>query len=396
MRIAVLGLGFMGGVHLRAWRQVAGATLAAVFSNDERQLSGDLTAAQGNLGQPSERFDFSAVKQAVDELRAQGASDVHAHLLAHADELRRIAHLVRVLQVNESAVDLFGAAGKDDLLAGLSDGLIEGALPRFAEQVAAVAEGSASVEVEGSSRTLSGEPLDVIVRWSVIPGHQIVGEVVGAGTRVVSGWRQILDDPDDIWSSSDMILGVKEPVAVEYPRLGMKKDQVLFTYLHLAASRECTDALVAGALVEYARVSGQDLVDIVRTDTHSQAGAPKSPPLPAPEVDGAIRITDCPGAKPGQFVNARIVEADVYDVTAVLEAALARTALDMQVDPARLVVPLPLRQRLLLHRAQTCRPGRNPGQKDNRQGGQDFFHARDWLNSNSCHGFVSQAGCNYI
>jgi ribosomal protein S12 methylthiotransferase len=39
----------------------------------------------------------------------------------------------------------------------------------------------------------------------------------------------------------------------------------------------------------------------------------------APEVDGAIRITDCPGAKPGQFVNARIVEADVYDVTAVLE-----------------------------------------------------------------------------
>jgi len=116
--------------------------------------------------------DFSAVKQAVDELRAQGASDVHAHLLAHADELRRIAHLVRVLQVNESAVDLFGAASKDDLLAALSDGLIEGALPRFAEQVAAVAEGSTSVEVEGSSRTLSGEPLDVIVRWSVIPGHQ--------------------------------------------------------------------------------------------------------------------------------------------------------------------------------------------------------------------------------
>jgi predicted dehydrogenase len=66
MRIAMLGLGFMGGVHLRAWRQVAGATLAAVFSNDERQLSGDLTAAQGNLGQPSERFDFSAVKQYRD------------------------------------------------------------------------------------------------------------------------------------------------------------------------------------------------------------------------------------------------------------------------------------------------------------------------------------------
>ena len=52
----------MGGVHLRAWREVAGVTLAAVFANDERQLTGELTA-QGNLGRGAERFDFSAVKK---------------------------------------------------------------------------------------------------------------------------------------------------------------------------------------------------------------------------------------------------------------------------------------------------------------------------------------------
>ena len=38
------------------------------------------------------------------------------------------------------------------------------------------------------------------------------------------------------------MLKVKEPVASEYHRL--RADQVLFTYLHLAASKECTDALV--------------------------------------------------------------------------------------------------------------------------------------------------------
>jgi predicted dehydrogenase len=65
MRIAVLGLGFMGGVHLRAWRE-AGATLTAVFSNDERQLTGDLSATQGNLGRPGERHDFSAVRKYRD------------------------------------------------------------------------------------------------------------------------------------------------------------------------------------------------------------------------------------------------------------------------------------------------------------------------------------------
>jgi alanine dehydrogenase len=40
-----------------------------------------------------------------------------------------------------------------------------------------------------------------------------------------------------------MVLKVKEPVAEEYHR--MRKDQVLFTYLHLAADRPCTDALLA-------------------------------------------------------------------------------------------------------------------------------------------------------
>jgi predicted dehydrogenase len=63
MKIAVLGLGFMGSVHLNALREVAGAELGAVFSNDERQLTGDLAASQGNLPGAGGRFDFSAVKR---------------------------------------------------------------------------------------------------------------------------------------------------------------------------------------------------------------------------------------------------------------------------------------------------------------------------------------------
>lgn len=68
----------MGGVHLRALREVAGATLEAVFSNDERQLSGDLTATQGNLGRPGERVDFSTVKQYRDLAAVLGDSDIDA------------------------------------------------------------------------------------------------------------------------------------------------------------------------------------------------------------------------------------------------------------------------------------------------------------------------------
>jgi predicted dehydrogenase len=63
MRIAVLGLGFMGSTHLKAMRGVAGAELGAVYSSDEKKLSGDLSGIQGNIGGPGEKLDFSRVKK---------------------------------------------------------------------------------------------------------------------------------------------------------------------------------------------------------------------------------------------------------------------------------------------------------------------------------------------
>ncbi len=61
MKMAVVGLGFMGSTHLKAMRGVEGATLAAVCSNDEKALQGDLSGIQGNLGGSGERMDFSQI-----------------------------------------------------------------------------------------------------------------------------------------------------------------------------------------------------------------------------------------------------------------------------------------------------------------------------------------------
>src|SRR5690606_7758488 len=47
----------------------------------------------------------------------------------------------------------------------------------------------------------------------------------------------------DVWEAADLVLKVKEPVPEEYPLL--REGQVLFTFLHLAASRECTEALLS-------------------------------------------------------------------------------------------------------------------------------------------------------
>ncbi|MGY3200789.1 alanine dehydrogenase [Streptomyces sp. TE5632] len=80
-------------------------------------------------------------------------------------------------------------------------------------------------------------------------GHQVVIERgAGVGSSIPDGeyiaaGGQTLDTADEVWAAADLLLKVKEPVAAEYRLL--RKDQTLFTYLHLAASRECTDALLA-------------------------------------------------------------------------------------------------------------------------------------------------------
>jgi predicted dehydrogenase len=63
MRIAVIGLGFMGSTHLRAWQKVPDAHLAAVYSADEQKLTGDLSQVQGNLGGTTGKLDFSNVRK---------------------------------------------------------------------------------------------------------------------------------------------------------------------------------------------------------------------------------------------------------------------------------------------------------------------------------------------
>jgi alanine dehydrogenase len=54
---------------------------------------------------------------------------------------------------------------------------------------------------------------------------------------------KLLATAEEIWAVGDLLLKVKEPITAEYKL--MRADQVLFTYLHLAASRECTEALLA-------------------------------------------------------------------------------------------------------------------------------------------------------
>ncbi|MFM8922298.1 MAG: alanine dehydrogenase [Candidatus Nanopelagicaceae bacterium] len=130
------------------------------------------------------------------------------------------------------------------------------------------------------------------VRELVKNGHQVLiesGAGVGSAitdTQYQSEGARVVASAKEVWQRSEMIMKVKEPLPSEYSL--MREGQILFTYLHLAASKECTDALIAAKNIAIA-------YETVEVDGHL--------PLLAPMSEVAGRLSTQVGATALQKAN---------------------------------------------------------------------------------------------
>ncbi|ONI84344.1 alanine dehydrogenase [Actinosynnema sp. ALI-1.44] len=117
-------------------------------------------------------------------------------------------------------------------------------------------------------------------------GHDVFVQAdAGNGSAIpdeefLAAGAKILATAEEVWAEGDMVLKVKEPIASEYKYL--REDQVLFTYLHLAADKPLTDALLAAGTTGIA-------YETVQT-------ANKALPLLAPMSEVAGRLAPQVGA----------------------------------------------------------------------------------------------------
>jgi len=101
-------------------------------------------------------------------------------------------------------------------------------------------------ELKNNEFRVSATPAGVHAYVSA--GHKVLVEAgAGVGSAIadieyVAAGAQIIKSADEIWQSADLIQKVKEPIEVEYKR--MRKGQILYTYLHLAANKACTQAVI--------------------------------------------------------------------------------------------------------------------------------------------------------
>ena len=115
--------------------------------------------------------DYSALKAYFDELRAAGVTNLDEYLRLHPQAVSQCLGLIRVLNVNQKTIQLFGANSKEQLLANLPQIFRDEMGAHFARELVDLWNGKLDYEREGLNYALTGEPIQVHLDFRIMPGH---------------------------------------------------------------------------------------------------------------------------------------------------------------------------------------------------------------------------------
>ena len=115
--------------------------------------------------------DFSGIRRLLEEVRVQGIRDFGTFLKVHPEFISRCMQEIRVLDVNEETLRMFGASSKDELLRRLPD-IFQGEMhDSFAEQLRDLWDGRTTQQREVVNHSLSGEAIHIHMQLAVLPEH---------------------------------------------------------------------------------------------------------------------------------------------------------------------------------------------------------------------------------
>jgi PAS domain S-box-containing protein len=118
--------------------------------------------------------DFSAVKTLFDDLKKQGVADIETFFDRHPETVRQCAELVRIVEVNQAALELHGARNTEELLAGLVNTFTSESFETFRQELICLWNGNGGTGIKNDVvvKTLQGHPREVRVYFSVCPGYE--------------------------------------------------------------------------------------------------------------------------------------------------------------------------------------------------------------------------------
>ena len=149
---------------------------------------------------------------------------------------------------------------------------------------------------------------------------------------------EIVAEADDVWGRADMVMKVKEPVKAEYHRF--RKGLILFTYLHLAAEPELTQALINSGVTAIAYETVQEgrtlpllaPMSEVAGRLSVQVGATS---LMAPAGGKGVLLGGVPGVRPAKVVVLGAGVAGTNAAAMALGLGADVTILDININRLR-------------------------------------------------------------
>jgi signal transduction histidine kinase/ActR/RegA family two-component response regulator len=111
--------------------------------------------------------DFSRAFQAIEDLKRGGIANFRVYLRENPDFVRECLGVIRIIDVNRETLRLYKASNKEQLLGPLTAFIHDDALPAYAEELLAIAEGREHFEGEQPDRTFAGQRMQILVSYSV-------------------------------------------------------------------------------------------------------------------------------------------------------------------------------------------------------------------------------------
>ena len=122
--------------------------------------------------------DFTELKAAIDAVKAQGVADFRSYLKKHPEFVEQAMKLIKILNVNDEALIMYGAHSKEELLASLDRTFVPESLHTFEEELIAIAEGKRTFEAEEITQNLQGERVDVLLKLSIPASSESFGHIL--------------------------------------------------------------------------------------------------------------------------------------------------------------------------------------------------------------------------
>jgi len=117
--------------------------------------------------------DFSEVKKHLDDIiNTEQPDDLKVFFMARPELVKKLAGMVKVLNVNEATLKLYNAGSKEVFLSGIRKVFSEESYESFIDGLLIIARGGTRIFAEKKHLTLDGKPLDIQLHWSVAPGYE--------------------------------------------------------------------------------------------------------------------------------------------------------------------------------------------------------------------------------